>query len=167
MQQLGEKPAEEAASCWRQRNNVLWTQKSDSSHLNPHTRHSYFTLGSFTKWPGTHTHTRGCMKLQQQASVQPSKHFILSRPDCRRQLLLFFLLLFYTIMPETILGIEKGEKKIPGERLFLPSKDSESPQLFLQPAQWVPWDSLSHYTSGPSHFAATAHAELQPGRYKD
>lgn len=28
-------------------------------------------------------------------------------------------------------------------------------------------DSLSHYASGPSHLAATAHAELQPGRHKD
>lgn len=32
----------------------------------------------------------------------------------------FFLLLFFTIMPEIILGIEKGEKNFPGERTFLP-----------------------------------------------
>ena len=107
-----------------------------------HKTHSYFTLGNFTVCPGTHTHTHiytyGWMKLQQQASAQPSLHFKLSRPD-------YFWLLFFFILhnyARNHIRNWKGRKKIsPGEKIFLPGEDSNLPQakkLFLQPAQQVP-----------------------------
>lgn len=136
-----------------------------------HKTHSYFTLGNFTACPGTHTHTHiytyGWMKLQQQASAQPSLHFKLSRPD-------YFWLLFFFILhnyARNHIRNWKGRKKILQVKRYsslvkiqsyhrLRSCSCSQHNRSLE-------DSLSHYASGPSHLAATAHAELQPGRHKD